>query len=277
MRPRMRPPLVDIGLNLTHDSFDHDREDVLARAHQVGVTYMILTGSDPAQSQGAIRCAGEHPECMRATAGVHPHHASEFASSDAAALKELMQHPLVVAAGECGLDFYRNLSPQADQERVFRVQLELACEVKKPLFLHQRDAHERFVALLKEQATLRLSGVAHCFTSGLDEARHYFDLGLYIGITGWICDERRGQHLRDVVRYIPLDRLLVETDAPYLLPRNLSPMPKSRRNEPMYLPQVLTAVAESRGADVAEIAAATMENTRTLFGWPPPATAPSEP
>ena len=128
-----------------------------------------------------------------------------------------------MAVGECGLDYFRNLSPRPAQLAAFRRQLDLAVQLRKPVFLHQRDAHEDFLTVLREYGSRLVGGVAHCFTAGVDEARAYLDLGLYIGITGWICDERRGLHLREVVRTIPADRLLIETDGPYLLPRDLQP------------------------------------------------------
>jgi len=173
----------------------------------------------------------------------------------------------VVAVGECGLDYFRNFSPPAAQQAAFRKQLELAVEVGKPVFLHQRDAHEDFLAILRDYRPRLVGGVAHCFTAGLEEMRAYLDLGLYIGITGWICDERRGLHLREVVRHIPRERLLVETDGPYLLPRDLDPKPASRRNEPMYLPHVLRAIAAARGEDPEELGAITTRNALELFSW----------
>lgn len=260
--------LVDIGLNLTHDSFDHDRDALLQRAFDVGVTHMLITGASLAGSRAAIDLARQHPAHMRATAGVHPHHASELTAAHCDALKQLLLQPEAAAAGECGLDYFRNFSSHEDQERAFRLQLELACEAGKPLFLHQRDAHDPFLSILKEFWPRLHGGVAHCFTAGLDEVRAYLDLGLYIGITGWLCDERRGAHLKDVVRFIPSDRLLVETDAPYLLPRDLKPKPASRRNEPMYLPHIVNAIAACRGEDPNAIARATTANARSLFGWP---------
>lgn len=262
------PPLVDIGLNLAHDSFDHDRSAVLARARDAGVEYMLITGSSLASTAAAIELTRRHPARLRATAGIHPHHAAEFDSAERDRLKDLLMQPEVIATGECGLDYFRNFSPHTDQERVFRLQLELACESRKPLFLHQRDAHNDFVAILKEYLPRTAGGVAHCFTGTTQEARDYLDMGLYIGVTGWLCDERRGQSLREAVRYIPLDRLLIETDAPYLLPRDLAPKPQSRRNEPMYLPHVLHALATLRGDDAEQFAAATTDNARRLFGWP---------
>jgi TatD DNase family protein len=205
---------------------------------------------------------------LRATAGIHPHHAAEFLSSSRDELQQLLKLPEVIATGECGLDYFRNFSPHADQERVFRLQLELACESQKPLFLHQRDAHDPFVAILKEYLPRTSGGVAHCFTADSAAAYEYLDMGLYIGITGWLCDERRGQHLREVVKQTPLDRMLIETDAPYLLPRDLQPKPKSRRNEPAFLPHILNTIAHLRGVSAAAIALAITANARQLFAWP---------
>jgi TatD DNase family protein len=263
----MHPELIDIGLNLTHDSFDSDRDVVIERADAVGVKHLLITGSCLSSNQAAIDLVRRYPQRMRATAGVHPHHAGEFSSSECEALRQQLMQPEVVATGECGLDYFRNLSPKDEQLRVFRLLLELGVE-SQPLFLHQRDAHDDFVGLLQEFLPQTAGGVAHCFTAGPEQAREYLDMGLYIGITGWLCDERRGQHLREVVRYLPLDRMLIETDAPYLLPRDLSPQPKSRRNEPMYLAHVLSVIAECRGESVELIAEATTGNASRLFGWP---------
>ena len=203
----MNPPLADIGLNLAHDSFDHDREHVVEAARAAGVQYMVITGSTLESTRAAIELARSAPGAFRATAGIHPHHAREFHDADIPALRALLLAPEVGAAGECGLDYFRNFSPHEDQERVFRAQLELAVETGKPVFLHQRDGHDAFMAILRDYRLRLSAGVAHCFTGDDRELRDYLDLGLSIGITGWICDERRGQHLRELVRLIPLDRL----------------------------------------------------------------------
>jgi TatD DNase family protein len=199
-----------------------------------------------------------------ATAGVHPHHARECDARTIPLLRALAAHPRVVAIGECGLDFNRNYSPHPDQEKWFVAQLELALELKKPLFLHSRDAFPRFTEILK-QCNIQ-NGVAHCFTGEDAELRAYLDLGLYVGITGWICDERRGAHLLELVREIPPDRLLIETDAPYLTPRDLRPQPHARRNEPAFLPHILRTVARALGRPAEEIAAQTTRNAAKLFG-----------
>jgi TatD DNase family protein len=264
--------LIDIGINLAHDSFDHDRAEVISRAASVGVTRMVITGSSIASTRAAVDLVRQDPQRLRCTAGVHPHHASEVDEQALAQLAELAVQPEVVAVGECGLDYFRNFSPRSAQLAAFGRQLELAVQVRKPVFLHQRDAHEDFVAILREYRERLVGGVAHCFTAGTDEARSYLELGLHLGITGWICDERRGLHLREVVRAIPAKRLLIETDAPYLLPRDLRPKPASRRNEPMYLPHVLDAIATARGQPLQELASLTTRNALTLFGWRAPAT-----
>jgi TatD DNase family protein len=264
-------PLIDIGINLAHDSFDSDRADVIRRAADAGVTHMLITGSSLPSTRAAIELVRGDPQRFRCTAGVHPHHAAELDESALAELAALAATPEVVAVGECGLDYFRNLSPRPAQLIAFGRQLDLAVQLRKPVFLHQRDAHDDFLRILREYGSRLVGGVAHCFTAGTAEAREYLDLGLYIGITGWISDERRGLHLREVVRTIPAERLLIETDGPYLLPRDLQPKPQSRRNEPMYLPHVLRAVAAARGESPQELASLTTRNAHTLFGWPAPA------
>jgi TatD DNase family protein len=260
-------PLIDIGINLAHDSFDHDRDEVIARAATVGVSRMIITGSSIASTHSALELVRASPARFRCTAGIHPHHASELDESQRAQLEQLAASPEVVAVGECGLDYFRNFSPHEAQLQAFRTQLDLAIELGKPVFLHQRDAHDDFLRILKEYRHRLAGGVAHCFTAGAEEAHAYLALDLHIGITGWICDERRGLHLREVVRLIPADRLLIESDAPYLMPRDLQPKPASRRNEPMYLAHVLQAIASARGEDPQELAATTTRNAIELFGW----------
>lgn len=263
------PELIDIGANLAHDSFDTDRSDVIERAQNVGVTHLLVTGSSIASTRAAIELSRQWPQTVRATAGIHPHHATDLDAAALDDLRRLLAQPEVLAGGECGLDYFRDFSPRPVQRQAFEGQLALAIDARKPVFLHQRDAHEDFVAIVRGVRERIVGGVAHCFTAGWEEARAYLDLGLHIGITGWICDERRGLHLREVVRHVPRERLLIETDAPYLLPRDLKPHPKSRRNEPMYLPHVLAAIAAARGESPLELAAATTSNARRLFGWPP--------
>jgi TatD DNase family protein len=257
--------LIDIGANLTHDSFDEDRDEVIRRADDAGVRRMILTGSSVEDSRDAITLAATRPGKMYATAGVHPHHASEYSDAVHDSLSELASHDCVVAIGECGLDYFRNFSPQDEQRDAFRRQIELATATNKPLFLHQRDAHEDFLGILEPAMENISRAVAHCFTGGAEVLAAYLDLGLYIGITGWVCDERRGETLKNVVARIPLDRLMIETDAPYLLPRTLDPKPQTRRNEPMYLREVLRVLAEETGLSEEALGKATTENAERFF------------
>jgi len=264
--PRQMRDLIDIGANLTHDSFDHDRVAVLERAAASGVPRMIVTGTSVTSSVQAAALTEAHPQALFATAGVHPHHAADFDEHTSHALRALLANPAFVAVGECGLDFFRDYSPRPLQHAAFEAQLDLASQVRKPVFLHQRDAHDEFVATLRPVRTRLVGGVAHCFTGGPAELAAYLDLDLYIGITGWVCDERRGSELRAALPSIPLDRLLVETDAPYLLPRDLATKPATRRNEPAYLTHIVERVAAGIGVSVEKIAEATTANAERLFG-----------
>lgn len=257
--------LIDIGLNLTHESFDIDRDEVIARAELAGVSQFIITGTTVPHSARALELAQNQTGKFFATAGIHPHYAKSFDQHSSVALRTLLQNPEVVAVGECGLDFFRDFSPRDVQESVFATHLELAIEMDLPVFLHQREALEQFMKVLGPVRDQLVGGVAHCFTGGLDDLKPLLDLDLYIGITGWICDERRGKELLTAVPEVPLDRLLIETDAPYLLPRDLPEKPRTRRNEPSYLPHILQRVAQARDEPVERIAKATRENTERLF------------
>jgi TatD DNase family protein len=257
---------IDIGSNLTHSSFAGDLESVIDRAAQAGVTRQIVTGADLESSRAAAALASLHPTALWCTAGVHPHHAAEFEPARHEELENILALPRVVAVGECGLDYFRDLSPRAAQRAAFVAQLEIAAAAAKPVFLHQRDAHQDFTAILAEFRPTLAGGVAHCFTGGPRELEAYLALDLSIGVTGWVCDERRGADLREAVPLIPADRLMIETDAPYLLPRNLKPPPKSRRNEPAFLPHIAQAVAALRGESPDALAATTSRNAVRLFG-----------
>ncbi len=270
----MSHPFIDIGSNLTHSSFAADLAVVLERAAAAGVTRQIVTGADLASSRAAAALAVDHPGVLWCTAGVHPHHAVELVPERRRELEDILMLPCVVAAGECGLDYFRDFSPRAAQRAAFVAQLEIAAAAGKPVFLHQRDAHEDFAAILAEHRTALRGGVAHCFTGGVRELEAYLALDLSIGVTGWVCDERRGQDLRTAVPRIPADRLMLETDAPYLLPRDLEPRPKARRNEPAYLPHVARAVARLRGESIEELAVTTTRNAVDFFGLDDPGRGP---
>ncbi len=260
--------LIDIGCNLTHDSFDDDRDKVLERAREAGVAQFIVTGASSEGMQAAYELACDYPGELYATAGVHPHRADTFTDETAALIRALSAHDEVVAVGETGLDYFRDFSPRDMQKTAFRQHIEIAAENGLPMFLHLRDAHQDFHAILKESRERLSDVVVHCFTGSREEMHAYLDLDCYIGITGWICDERRGTHMKDYLGDIPADRLMIETDAPYLKPRNLRPLVKSHRNEPRWLPWILGTLAAARDEHPEKLAEQTTANARRFFRIP---------
>ena len=257
--------MIDIGVNLTHRSFDRDRMEVVHRAQGAGVETLILTGTSVRGSRQSAILAEQMSGTLYSTAGVHPHEAARTPPDTLDQLREIAVHDAVVAIGECGLDFNRDFSPRPTQEKWFTAQLALAIELELPVFLHARDAHDRFVAILDDFLPDLRGAVLHCFTGTASELDDCLQRGLHIGITGWICDERRGQGLRELVPTIPTDRLMIETDAPFLTPRDLRPKPKRGRNEPSFLPHICRAVAAASGLEPGELAARTVETTRSFF------------
>ena len=257
---------VDIGVNLGASQFAVDEADVVARAAEAGVSRFLITGTSLSESATALVLAERYQQF--ATVGVHPHHASEWQTDSADTLRKLAAHPRACAIGECGLDFNRNFSTPAAQEMAFTAQLALAAELQRPVFLHCRDAHARFLTLLKPWLSTLPGAVLHCFTGDEQELQECLAAGLSIGITGWICDERRGQTLLALLPQIPLDRLLLETDAPWLLPRDLKPQPKRRRNEPALLPHIAAVVAKQLDVPLSVLAEHTTANAKRLFGLP---------
>ena len=268
--------LIDIGANLTHSSFSADLGEVLARAKTRGVERIIVTGTSVEASRAAVHLAEQYPERLCATVGVHPHDAAGFCDDTLAQLRDLASHSCVCAIGETGLDFNRNYSPPDAQQRAFEAQLELAGEIGLPVFLHERDAFDRQIETLRIFRDQLARAVVHCFTGNRDMLHAYLELNLYIGITGWVCDERRGKALQEAVVDIPIERLMIETDAPYLLPRTLdaSVLPDRRRNEPCTLPEVLTTLAAIRGEDPEVLARQTRANTLRFFNLPESQLAP---
>ncbi len=256
--------IVDIGVNLAHRSFQKDRKQVIERAFVAGVRTMVITGTSVAGSEEAVRIARDYPGRLFSTAGVHPHDSRNCAESTVAELRRLALSREVVAIGECGLDFNRGFSPRPQQEKCFEAQVALAEGMQMPLFLHQRDAHERFCEILAA-ARKQVPAVLHCFTGTCEELQALLNMGLHIGITGWICDERRGTHLRELVKEIPLDRLMLETDAPFLVPRTMPAKPRDGRNEPAFLTYVLETVAACLSKPLAEVADATTRTARRFF------------
>ena len=259
---------VDIGANLGHESFAKDYDAVLERARDAGVAAIVLTGTSVEASGRARELAAGRPQWLSSTAGVHPHEAREFDAAALTALDAIAADEVVRAAGECGLDFHRNYSPRDAQLRAFQAQLEWAADRGLPLFLHCRDAEPEFGDLLERFRHRLTRAVVHCFTGDRRALDRYLELDLHIGITGWVCDERRGQELRSLVESIPAGRLMIETDAPYLLPRSLRPKPKHRRNEPAFLPHIGQTIAQLRGERVAEFAEHTSATAGEFFELP---------
>lgn len=259
----MNNRIIDIGVNLMHRSFHQDRELVVERAEANQVGPLILTGTSLRSSSEAARYASRYPGKLYATAGVHPHDAKSCDGQTIAKLRQLAANPEVVAIGECGLDYNRDFSPRDVQRKWFGEQIRLAHELDMPLFLHDREAFTDFIGMLKECEVK--NAVVHCFTGTQAELKAYLEMGLHIGITGWICDERRGKHLRELVRMIPLDRLMIETDAPFLTPRDLKEKPAGGRNEPAFLQHILRTVAHCVGQPEEVVAQATTRTATAFF------------
>ncbi len=263
-------PLIDIGINLTHRQFAPDRQQVLDRAKRAGVVHLVVTGTSLAASRAAVSLARSLPDRLTATAGIHPHNASQFDASSISALRDLGVErgrdgrSIVVAMGECGLDYDRDFSPRDAQRRCFAAQLALAADLGKPVFLHERAAHADFLDILREHRSALPGAVVHCFTGRVEEVLRYLELDCHIGITGFILDQRRAGPLRDAARHIPLGRLLLETDAPFLIPPEATKT-HGRRNEPALLPLVLEGVASITGQDATQVARETTENARRFF------------
>jgi len=255
----------DIGVNFTDKRLSF--EPVFERALAADVKQIIITGTSLKKSQQTIHLAQQYPNHLSTTVGVHPHDASQFNVETINNLKALAQSNHVVAIGECGLDFNRNLSTPDEQLFAFEQQLKLASELGLPVFLHERDAFEAQIELLKKYRKALKGGVVHCFTGNIEQMERYLDLDLYIGITGWVCDLKRGEALRDAIKSLPINRILLETDAPYLRPKGLANNRKvdNGNNEPAYLPFVAAEVAYLMATDIKTLQLASQENTQALF------------
>jgi TatD DNase family protein len=263
--------LIDIGVNLMNPVFDRDRDAVVRSAAEAGVSPLIITGADAESSRRAVEYAGQNPGRLYATAGVHPHNARFWDGAVREQIRSLAARSgaaasaAVVAIGECGLDYHRDYSPRDKQRECFEAQIDLAAELGQPLFLHERDAFADFSAILKKRRGDISRLVIHCFTGGEEELEAYLALDCYIGITGWICDERRGSHLIPLVKKIPPDRLLLETDAPYLMPRNMPGKKRSGRNESANLVHIAAFIAGVLGKDLEPLGVETSANSRRFF------------
>lgn len=257
---------MDIAVNLIGSSLEKDIQRVIDDAKAHSVTSMVVIGSHIEESKQAAKLCQQFPEQLYCTAGIHPHHASEWTLDSAEVIRELVRQPSVIAIGECGLDYNRDFSPRNMQRKAFAAQLALAVELNMPVLMHERDAHEDFLAILKEYRPQLPTALLHCFTGNRASLESYIEQDLYLGITGWVCDERRGQELASIVPLIPDNRILIETDSPYLIPRSMRPKPKSSKNEPKYLPYIAEYIAVLRQQPVKDFASQTYINSRTFFG-----------
>ncbi|WP_298773726.1 TatD family hydrolase [uncultured Shewanella sp.] len=263
------PKYIDVAVNLVGSSLEKDSQQIIQAAIEQHVSPLIVIGSDLAESEQAIALCQDYPKKLYCTAGVHPHQASQWQASSHEQLKRLSTHEHVVAIGECGLDYNRDFSPRNKQRQAFEAQLAIAANLKLPVLMHERDAHEDFLAILKAYRADLCGALLHCFTGNRQSLDAYLKLDLHLGITGWVCDERRGKELAELVVDIPNDRILIETDSPYLLPRTLRPKPKSSKNKPEYLPHIAQYVATLRGQDSTEFAHHVYQNSRRFFNLDP--------
>ncbi|MBM7073396.1 TatD family hydrolase [Shewanella sp. 202IG2-18] len=257
---------IDIAVNLIGSKLEHQIETVLHEAHAAAVEKQIIVGSNLEESAEVATCCKQYPNTLFGTAGVHPHYASQWSDQSSEKLLSLLSHDSIVAVGECGLDFNRNFSTPDQQLKAFESQLEIAVQTQMPIYMHCRDAHNEFIQLVKQYRPQLSNAVLHCFTGSRSELEDCLELDLFIGITGWVCDERRGQTLAECIKYIPNDRLMLETDSPYLLPRNLKPKPKSGTNYPKYLPHIADTVANLRQQSKEFLAKQCFDNTMDFFG-----------
>ena len=258
----MQGNYFDIGVNLTHESFNSDYRVVINDAILKNIKKICLTGTSIEDSKKCIEIANEFKKNLICTVGIHPHNASYFDKSSNNKILELIKSPLVKAIGEAGLDFNRNFSSKEDQVNCFINQIKIANDSNLPLFLHQRDAHDTFMeCILKEK--IKGKAIVHCFTGSINELYDYLDNNLFIGITGWVCDPKRGKNLESIIPEIPITKLLIETDSPYLLPKSLKV--KNRRNEPGFLPVIFDKIAHLRKEPREELKHQIYENSVNFF------------
>lgn len=260
--------MIDIGANLSNPTFDNDLADVLQRAKDAKLQAIIVTGTNVESSIAALALAEQQPRFLYATAGVHPHDADNYNDAIEMQISSMLDNPSIVAVGETGLDFNRNFSTPDNQRHAFEAQINLANRHQKPLFLHERDAFEDFYSIIQANKNEKTQAVVHCFTGNETALKAYLDLGLYIGITGWISDKKRGANLREIIKYAPLDRLMIETDAPYLTPQQAglkNQLSKKNRNEPWTLPFTAATLAECLGVETEALIEQTTENTKNFF------------
>ncbi|MBU3024033.1 TatD family hydrolase [Aestuariibacter sp. A3R04] len=254
----------DAGVNLLDGRLDAD--EVIEHALHAGVSRLCLITTAPNEWERAASLYCRYPDVLRYTVGCHPHNAKLMTAADFSTLEAHLSSPGVVAVGECGLDFNRDFSPRDVQEQVFKAQLDLAVVHRKPVYLHERDAFDKQLACLNAVSEQLVGGIAHCFTGDVSAMHAYLKLGLHIGVTGWVCDPKRGGALRESVAKLPLNRLILETDAPYLFPKNRRP--RARNNEPAFISSVGEVVADILELSIGDVAAISFANACDLFGLP---------
>ena len=256
---------IDIACNFTHESFKDNLNEVITNAEHEGVEKFVLLSASLADLELIKEIQIYAPEKFFITAGIHPHHATEILDSNYDDLLDRLESINPNAIGETGLDYFRNISPPDVQKKSFSMHIEIAKELSLPLYLHQRNAHDDFIRAIKENRNNFPKFIVHCFTGTQKELDEYLELGAYIGLTGWICDANRNIDLRQSIKNIPIDRMMIETDCPYLIPRNLPNKPKKNINEPKYLPHIANEIANLIGVEIDELKLATRNNAINFF------------
>ena len=256
---------IDIACNFTHESFKHNLDEVINNAEQEGVEKFVLLCASLADIDPIKVIQNNAPEQYFISAGIHPHHATEILEINYDALLNKLKSISPNAIGETGLDYFRNISPPDIQKKSFGMHIEIAKELSLPLYLHQRDAHGDFIRIIKENISNFPKFVVHCFTGTQAELDEYLELGAYIGLTGWICDAKRNIDLRKSIKNIPIEKMMIETDSPYLIPKNLMVKPNNNINEPKYLPHIANEICELTGYDLEELKSATSDNANKFF------------
>ena len=257
----------DIACNFTSDRFDNDLDEIIDRAIANNITKFGLICSQLSDLDKLLEIYHRYSKNMFFTIGVHPHHANEINEEYLEKLKEAISKNNPHAVGEVGLDFFRNLSTYEEQIFAFEEQIKISIDTNKPLFLHQRDSHDDFIKILRKYSSDINKTVVHCFTGTQQQLDDYLELDCYIGVTGWICDKKRNVELRKTIKNIPLSRLMIETDCPYLIPKNLPDKPKNNRNEPKYLKHILSEISFLMGIDENLLEKETYKNTKYLFNF----------
>jgi len=256
---------IDIACNFTHDSFKDNLDEVLNNAEHAGVDKFVLLCASLDDIDPIKVIQNNTPEKFFISAGIHPHHATEILEINYDALFNKLKSINPNAIGETGLDYFRNISPPNIQKKSFGMHIEIAKELNLPLYLHQREAHNDFIRIIKENISNFPKFVVHCFTGTQAELDEYLELGAYIGLTGWICDAKRNIDLRKSIKNIPIEKMMIETDSPYLIPKNLMLKPKKNINEPKYLPHIANEICELTGYELEELKSATSNNAIKFF------------